>query len=258
MPNRILRDWTLSDKIDSLSVNSERFFTRLIMKADDYGCFNADPRILKANLFPLKLDSIREADIIRWMTECHKADTIVLYEVSNKKYLQIKDFRQRLDKAKNKYPLPSDNDSLEFDTDFPAETETETEVEKKPKQNPKTASLDFIDSKDFIPVIEKWLEYKKSRRETYKSNDSIKLFCKKLIELSGNDIIKAEKIIEQSMAQNWAGIFELKNILNGTNTRANTTGNIGVAGRQQSTVGSLLRDFGKDIANADLKEHSES
>ena len=77
--------------------------------------------------------------------------------------------------------------------------EVETEVEKKP--NPKTASLDlgFIENKDFIPVISKWLEYKKSRRETYKSVDSIKLFCKKLTELSGNDILKAEKVIEVEM-----------------------------------------------------------
>lgn len=44
---------------------------------------------------------------------------------------------------------------------------------------------------------------------------------------------------------------------NGTITRPNTTGNNGVAGRQQSTVGGLLREFGKDIANADLQEYSE-
>lgn len=122
MPNRMLRDWTQSDKIDELSADAERLFTRLIMKADDYGGFWADTRLLKANLFPLKLDKIREADLLRWMAECQKAGLIVLYEVNQKKYLQIKDFRQRLDKAKAKFPLPPENiESLTTSTEFPAE-----------------------------------------------------------------------------------------------------------------------------------------
>ena len=38
----MLRDWTQSEKIDELTIESERFFTRLIMKVDDYGCFYRD------------------------------------------------------------------------------------------------------------------------------------------------------------------------------------------------------------------------
>lgn len=126
----MLRDWTQSDKVENISCEAERFFTRLIMKVDDYGCFWADTRLLKANLFPLKLDKVREADMLRWMAECQKAGLIVLYESNNKKYLQIQDFRQRLDKAKAKFPLPTlVNDSGEAVNDFPAELEIEVEKE---------------------------------------------------------------------------------------------------------------------------------
>lgn len=104
MPNRMLRDWTNSDKINSLSVYAERFFTRLIMKVDDYGRYYADPRLLKAGLFPLKLDGIREADLLRWMAECQKAGLIVVYDCANKRYLQIADFNQRLRQKTQKYP----------------------------------------------------------------------------------------------------------------------------------------------------------
>lgn len=121
----------MSDKINDLSVHAERFFVRLIMKADDYGCFHADTRLLKANLYPLLLDAVREADLSRWMAECQKAGLIVLYEHTGKKYLQINDFRQRLDKAKSKYPLPTDNDVHRVVNDYPAEVEVETEPEKK-------------------------------------------------------------------------------------------------------------------------------
>lgn len=102
----MLRDWTDSEKMMELSAQAERFFVRLIMKADDYGCYYADTRLLRASMFPLLLDTIREADITRWMAECQKAGLIVLYEVAGKKYLQIKEFNQRLRARKSRFPMP--------------------------------------------------------------------------------------------------------------------------------------------------------
>jgi hypothetical protein len=106
MPNRIIRDWTNSTKIEQLTVHAERLFTRLIMKADDYGFFHANPKLLKPLLFPLLIDQIREADISRWTAECEKAGLIVLYEIESKQYLQIVDFNQRLRIKSAKFPAP--------------------------------------------------------------------------------------------------------------------------------------------------------
>ena len=161
MPNRMLRDWTDSDKINVLSVHSERFFTRLIMKVDDYGCFYANTRLLKANLFPLLLDTIREADLIRWMAECQKAGLIVLYENTGKKYIQIKDFKQRLDRAKSKFPLPSENELQEIVNEIPPEQnrsrkEVEKEVEVKIGVPPTHTSDEIIYFKNF----EQWVKDK--------------------------------------------------------------------------------------------------
>ena len=74
----------------------------------------------------------------------------------------------------------------------------------------KEIDLSFL-QKDFIPIVEKWLLYKKEKKQEYKGQTSINTFCKKLIEYSNGDAIIAEAIIEQSIANNWAGIFELKN-----------------------------------------------
>jgi hypothetical protein len=106
MPNRILRDWTDSEKINELSVHAERFFTRLIMKVDDYGRFTANVKMLKPMLFPLLIDQIREADLSRWMTECQKAGLVVIYEVNLKQVLQICNFKQALRQKIEKYPPP--------------------------------------------------------------------------------------------------------------------------------------------------------
>lgn len=127
----MLRDWTDSDPVNSLSVYGERFFVRLIMKADDYGCYHADARLLKSFLFPLLPDGVREADISRWLAESEKAGLIVLYESDGKRYLQIQDFRQRLDKARHKFPLPPAGNPITTVNEFPAEAEKETEEERK-------------------------------------------------------------------------------------------------------------------------------
>lgn len=135
MPNRMLRDWTDSDKVKGISCPAERFFVRLIMKVDDYGCFPANTSLLKASLFPLMLDEVREADISRWTAECQKAGLIALYEVAGKRYLQIQDFRQRLDRARNKYPLPITTESVSIANDPPPEKEVEAEVEKEVEES---------------------------------------------------------------------------------------------------------------------------
>lgn len=66
-----------------------------------------------------------------------------------------------------------------------------------------------IVSTDMLPVVQTWLSYKREKKQSYKPT-GFKSFYKKLCELSGNDPQKAMAIIEQSMANNYAGIFEVK------------------------------------------------
>ena len=68
-------------------------------------------------------------------------------------------------------------------------------------------------SDDMKVIAEEWLQYKREKKQTYKPS-GFKTFCKRLIQLSGNDSSKARLIIEQSMANNYSGIFELKNRTN--------------------------------------------
>ncbi len=114
MPNRILRDWTDSEAVDLLSVQAERFFTRLIMKADDYGRYSANLKLLRSTIFPLKTD-IRETDITRWLAECEKSGLIALYSVASKGFLQINNFKQTLRQKNEKYPAHDLNSTCTAD-----------------------------------------------------------------------------------------------------------------------------------------------
>lgn len=105
----------------------------------------------------------------------------------------------------------------------------------------------------FQPLVDKWLQYKKAKKQSYKTNASIKTFYKRLIELSGNNIEMAGKIIEASIANNYSGIFPLKvNYSNGT-ARNNNTSNSHV--EQQNQFEQRLHsaaDVIKNLATEDL------
>lgn len=102
MPNRVLRDWTTSETIDTLSLGAEVFFTRLIMKADDYGNYTANLKLLRSALFPLK--NYEDCQVEIWLNECAKAKVILIYCSEGKSYIHIPNFGQRLRAMKSQYP----------------------------------------------------------------------------------------------------------------------------------------------------------
>lgn len=106
MPNRILRDWTDSEAVNSLSWQAECLFIRLIMKADDYGCFHGNPKLLKSLLFPLK-DGLRDSDITRWLTELSASGMIRTYTADGgKPFVEIRNYGQRPRDSRRKFPAP--------------------------------------------------------------------------------------------------------------------------------------------------------
>lgn len=129
MPNRILRDYTLSEKVNGLSCQAEILLIRLMMKADDFGSFHANAKIIKSSCFPLRSDSVRDADITRWMDELQKSGLIAVYSHGQKQYLRIIDFRQRLQNMRNKFPDPPEVTV--------SHGESPPEEKQNPKQNPK-------------------------------------------------------------------------------------------------------------------------
>lgn len=97
------------------------------------------------------------------------------------------------------------------------------EKQKKEKKDKLEEWVPTVDS-PWRELIRIWFEYKKARNESYKSEMSAKAFLTKLRNLSGDNPNTAQAIIEQSMASNWAGIFELKNVRPSGAARTPATG----------------------------------
>lgn len=152
MPNRILRDWTDSEIVDKLSAKAEVFFTRLIMKADDFGCYHANAKLLKANLYPLR-DNMRPSDITPLLTECEVVGLVRTYTAAGKEFLYILNFGQRLRQANRKFPEPPEfsekvhvSNSRTNDSNSRLETEVETEVEAEGDKIANTHPPELVES----------------------------------------------------------------------------------------------------------------
>jgi len=105
MPNRILREGILtSERINELGWEAEVFYRRLMSVVDDFGRFSAHPSLLRAALFPLKLDTVRDANMERLLASVVQARLVRVYEVAGKRYLELLDFKQQVRAKESKYP----------------------------------------------------------------------------------------------------------------------------------------------------------
>ena len=171
MPNRILRDWTDSERMNQISFQSEILFLRLMMKADDYGSYHANPKLINAFCYPLK--NIRETDISRWLQELVSSGLIALYDAENKPYLHILNFGQRLRTMNSKFPQISENElnknltviCQQYAVKCPPETEVETKRNEGKRKEFSPPTLDevisFFDEKGFSKesAVRAWSYY---------------------------------------------------------------------------------------------------
>lgn len=110
MPNRILRDGILdSEAVNGLSEQGEIFYRRLMSIVDDYGRFEANPVVLRARLFAMQLDRWPLSRVSEALSEVSRLTVneehlVIVYEVGNKKYLEIQRFKQRVRSPSSKYP----------------------------------------------------------------------------------------------------------------------------------------------------------
>ena len=103
------------------------------------------------------------------------------------------------------------NDSVSFDK----LAELVDYLRSTNKQNKNELDVSIV-APNMVEPVETWLAYKREKSQSYKPT-GFKTFYKKLCELSNNNPQIAMAIIEQSMQNNYAGIFPLRNNNNNNN-----------------------------------------
>lgn len=111
--------------------------------------------------------------------------------------------------------ISKETDGLLKETDGLFEKPKDKDKNKDKNLIEKTIS--FSDDARMNEAITRWLAYKKERGQTYKPT-GLKAFITRLGNLSGGNGEVALKIVEQSMANNYSGVFPLNSNRAVTNT----------------------------------------
>ena len=109
MSNRVLKDSIRTNpKIASLTWFEEVLFYRLIVSADDYGCYEGRVPIVKNTLFPLK-DNVTNKSVENALNKLIDVGLVYLYEVNGIPYLCVTswDEHQRARNTQRRYPKPT-------------------------------------------------------------------------------------------------------------------------------------------------------
>jgi hypothetical protein len=112
MPSRIIREsCRTSATLFQLSHGAERMFWRLTTVADDHGRFEADPRVLLAECFPLWAGRIKVAEVQRWYQEMERCGLVTSYVVNGKPlgFFTTWTRHQRVRSSHSKYPAPTED-----------------------------------------------------------------------------------------------------------------------------------------------------
>lgn len=134
MPNRILKESICtSENIDQLTCFQETFFYRLMVTCDDFGRFDARPKLLSSRLYPLR--SISVEDVEETLQALEEADLIFVYTVKGHPYLQLKTWaeHQQTRASKSKYPDPDSVDCNQLQSDDINCNQSTTDDDKCPR-----------------------------------------------------------------------------------------------------------------------------
>lgn len=140
MPNRVIKESIKrSPQIDALTWFEEVVFYRLLVTADDYGCMDARPVLLRNELFPTK-ENITKKSIEDAIQKLASVGLLVKYEVSGMPYLFFPTWEkhQRIRNQHRKFPEPpGDMDLTANCGQLTADCQSESESNPNPNPNPK-------------------------------------------------------------------------------------------------------------------------
>ena len=155
-----------------------------------------------------KLYNVSKISISKWIKELKDnnfIETEIIYKEGSKEILN-RYIRILKDPIKEKFNTPIKEKFKDNNTSI---NNTRYNIKENIKEKT-NIDLSFIENKEFLDLVNKWLLYRKDIKKPYKSNESIKQFYYKLIKLSNNDIDIATEIINNSIANEYQGIFALK------------------------------------------------
>ncbi len=117
---------------------------------------------------------------------------------------------RRFRASRDKKALQCNSGVTSCNVELKKELKKEIEIKKKgdtPKRKRFTPDLSFIENDDWKKLYQEWVDNKKS---PFKKQIGVEKGFTELFNISGYNLETAQKIVDKSLANNWSGLFELK------------------------------------------------
>lgn len=177
LPNRILKESiTTSATLALLTAEEERHFYRMIVQADDYGCFDGRPEIIRAKAYPLQLEKVSPQASEGFTVKLVEVGLIHLYAHEEKRYGHFVTWssHQQIRAKRSKYPLPSCDITCKQVLAHVTVIQSESESESNPKKRSPSQAQGTPLPEWFEPLT-KLEGYKAGRHE--KARETIEKSC---------------------------------------------------------------------------------
>ena len=103
----ILRAYTESPRVNSVSIGAEALFVRLVCLSDGAGRYYGDPFDICARACTTRMkNGLSPDDVADWLSELLLADLVSAYEVLGQPYLLVNRYHDAGNKAKEEFPPP--------------------------------------------------------------------------------------------------------------------------------------------------------
>lgn len=183
-------------------VNAVNLFLYLLANADDNGTLIVSIRKISSEL-DIGLRTVRT--ILKKLYATHQVTHQVTHQGSVITICNVRSYRCR--KRASDTPSDTVNDTLRSTKDSVADIGKGKELSLFNEEKEER----YFEDEDMNNAILQWLSYKKEKKQTYKPK-GLEVLKKKLFALSNGNGKVAMQIVEQSMSNNYSGLFPLKNV----------------------------------------------
>jgi hypothetical protein len=209
VPNRYVRESAIeSETVDRLSWAGEVFWRRLLNRVDDFGRYTANRELLRAALFPLRLNKVSAADVGKMLLECEQSGLVSTWKGEDGKEYLVMHKWEKGRAHSSRYPEPPPSVSIRLQTSVYRCEHMQTDV---PDSDPDSDNDPDSDSDSCgewfsLPAFaDAWKGWEKSRKKKAGSRQYATL-----ARISGGQVETAIAILNQSADNQWQGLFPLK------------------------------------------------
>lgn len=179
-------------------------YVRLITLVDDFGRYDAHPRLLISHVFPMGDPSSKAVTTVAMDKMCKEvgdSGMVLFYENDGKRYLQMSRWQERARAEKSRYPAHDDSCShlttVDSKCSLPSPASPPIAIVMPP----------VLDCEEFGKAWGEYLQYRKERGLAKLADIGISKSYSKLAKWG---LLKALQSIENTISNNWQGLFEPK------------------------------------------------